>query len=238
MNRLSWGEPRPDGPRKGRWTPEEIAHLKDWYGLRDIDTLARDLSRRPKSVRRQADKLFRHASRTGPWTAAEVADLKRYLGLTTQEVISRILGRDEAEVRRQIFELGRISRDGDWSREDRNRLKRLYGSRSDEDLALVFTRPVESIRRLAEELHLAKDKVFLKRHMPEATTRMPRWSEQSLAILRKCYPHEANIDIATRLGRSVKSIVSKAHHLGLRKEVERLRQMGRENISLRYEEQR
>ena len=41
MNRLSWGEPRPEGPRRGRWTPEEIAYLKDWYGLRDIETRIR-----------------------------------------------------------------------------------------------------------------------------------------------------------------------------------------------------
>jgi hypothetical protein len=33
----------------------------------------------------------------------------------------------------------------------------------------------------------------------------------------------------------VKSVVSKAHNLGLKKEAERLREMGRENVSLRYQ---
>ena len=53
-------------------------------------------------------------------------------------------------------------------------------------------------------------------------------------MLRRLYPEEPNLSIAQRLNRSVKSIVSKAHHLGLRKELERLQEMGRQNVSLRY----
>ena len=41
-------------------------------------------------------------------------------------------------------------------------------------------------------------------------------------------------DIALKLDRSVKSVVSKAHNLGLKKDPDRLREMGRENVSLRY----
>ena len=82
--------------------------------------------------------------------------------------------------------------------------------------------------------HLAKDKAFLKRARPAETTRMPRWSEPELAELRRCYPTEPNLDIARRLGKSIKSVVSKAHSLGLRKEPSRLAQMGRENVRLRY----
>jgi hypothetical protein len=33
----------------------------------------------------------------------------------------------------------------------------------------------------------------------------------------------------------VKSVVSKAHNLGLKKDRERLREMGRENVRLRYD---
>ena len=45
-------------------------------------------------------------------------------------------------------------------------------------------------------------------------------------------------EAARRLGRSVKSVVSKAHHLGLRKNPERLVEMGRENVGLRYRDRR
>jgi hypothetical protein len=197
--------------------------------------LARDLARQPESVRRQADLVCRSARRSGPWTAAEVTALKRYLGLAAEDVISGILGRDVAEVRRQISELGRLRFNGAWTREERRKFKRQYGSRSDKHLALIFSRSVQAVRALAKELRLAKDKVFLKKLLPEAKTRMPRCSEASLQQLRELYPRESNFHIAARLGRSVKSIVSKAHHLGLRKEVARLREMGRENIKTRYE---
>jgi hypothetical protein len=64
---------------------------------------------------------------------------------------------------------------------------------------------------------------------------MPRWSNAELDLLRELYPRTSNLDIAQRLQRSVKSVVSKAHHMGLKKELERLQEMGRENVRLRYQ---
>jgi hypothetical protein len=63
---------------------------------------------------------------------------------------------------------------------------------------------------------------------------MPRWTEEEIAKLRDMYPGESNLHIAQVLARSVKSIVSKAHNMGLKKDPSRLREMGRENVSLRY----
>ena len=63
---------------------------------------------------------------------------------------------------------------------------------------------------------------------------MPRWTEEELKTLRELYPRTANLEIAATLDRSVKSVVSQAHHMGLKKEMERLREMGRQNVSLRY----
>jgi hypothetical protein len=204
------------------------------YGLRDEKSIARELRRSPASVRRMAESLFRQADKSGPWSAEEVRRLKKYLGATTSEVIARILGRRELEIREKVIELGRIQGGGKWTRDETLQLKRVYGTRSDEDLAVIFGRDVESIRSYAEELCLAKDKAFLKKVNGKGATRMPRWSEAELELLRKLYPVTSNLDIAQRLNRSVKSIVSKAHHVGLKKDVERLREMGRQNVSLRY----
>jgi hypothetical protein len=66
------------------------------------------------------------------------------------------------------------------------------------------------------------------------TTRMPRWSEEQLELLREMYPESCNLDIAQRLNRSEKSVVSKAHSLGLKKSKLRLRTMGQENVNKRY----
>jgi hypothetical protein len=204
------------------------------YGLRDEQSIARDLGRTPASVRRMAESLFRSSASSGPWTAQEVRRLKRYLGATTTEVISRILGRDPAEVDEKIFELGRIQGNGRWTRDETSKFKRIYGTRDDQDLAAIFGRSPSAIAKQASVLCLAKDKAFLRKVGGKGATRMPRWSTAELAILRESYANTANLELAQRLGRSVKSIVSKAHHMGLKKDLSRLREMGRQNVSLRY----
>lgn len=231
---MNWGENGSHKTRKGRWSQAEIAKLRDLYGLRDDKAIARELRRSQTSVRRMAETMFRQGSTTGPWSAQEVRRLKKYLGATTTEVISRILGRPELEVNEKIFELGRIQNMGRWSRQETIRFKRIYGTRSDEDLAKIFGRTLEQVQKNAEKLCLAKDKAFLKKVSGKGATRMPRWSNAELELLRELYPSTSNLDIAQQLQRSVKSIVSKAHHVGLKKDLDRLREMGRQNVSLRY----
>lgn len=59
--------------------------------------------------------------------------------------------------------------------------------------------------------------------------KMPRWKPEEVEALRELYPTRSNADISIRLGRSVKSVVSKAHNLRLKKDPARLAEMGREN---------
>jgi hypothetical protein len=205
------------------------------YGLRPDEAIARDLGRTPQSVRKMADELFRAATKQGPWTADDIQQLKRYLGASAPETIARILGRDLTEVQEQIVELSRVQQNARWTREENGELRRLYGTRSDSDLAVIFGRSLEAVERQARKLCLAKDKAFIKRVAGEGATRMPRWSNAELDLLRELYPRTSNLDIAQRLQRSVKSVVSKAHHMGLKKELERLQEMGRENVRLRYQ---
>lgn len=235
MHRFHWSEETEPGRRKGRWTRAELDRLRDMYGLRPDEAIARDLGRTPQSVRKMADELFRAATKQGPWTADDIQQLKRYLGASAPETIARILGRDLTEVQEQIVELSRVQQNARWTREENGELRRLYGTRSDSDLAVIFGRSLEAVERQARKLCLAKDKAFIKRVAGEGATRMPRWSNAELDLLRELYPRTSNLDIAQRLQRSVKSVVSKAHHMGLKKELERLQEMGRENVRLRYQ---
>ena len=234
MPSSSANERRGTAARRGRWTRVEIERLKELYGRRDEMSLAREFGRPLASVQRMAEELFPVRERTGPWTQEELEELKSYLGASGPAVIARILGRPPKEVEERIQELDHQKQSGRWSRDDVLRFKRLYGTRTDEDLALIFQRNLDSIRRMAQRFALAKDKAFLRRLRGEATTRMPRWSQEELSTLRELYPTMANLDLAHKLERSVKSVVSKAHHLGLKKDEERLRAMGRENVALRY----
>jgi len=211
------------------------ARLRELYGLRDEAAIARELKRPIDGVVRVAASLFPAlGSRSGPWTASEVRELKRYLGASSTAVIARILGRTVAEVQAQIMDLGQIERGDDWTRAEIVQLKRIYGSRTDEDLSRVFGRSIDEVRRFSAELGLSKDKRFQRKLRGERATRMPRWKAEELEFLRASYADTANLDIARRLGRSVKSVLAKAQLLGLEKSPDRLRAMGRENVSARY----
>ena len=232
--RRTWGAERPATPRRGRWSQSEIARLRELYGLRDDQVIAKELNRPVASVHKMAEEVFQAVPRTGPWSAHEIQELKRYLGGTTTEVIALKFGRALEEVRRQVEELRAFQQSGRWTQEEIADFKRLYGTRTDEDLALIFGRTIDSVKRLGARYCLAKDKAFLRRLTGSSATRMPRWDRQAIGMLVELYPKTANLDLAQQLNRSVKSVVSKAHNLGLKKEIERLREMGRENVGMRY----
>ncbi|MCZ6597633.1 MAG: hypothetical protein O7B99_08350 [Planctomycetota bacterium] len=204
------------------------------YGLYDDELIARQLNRPETSIQKMAKRVFPDTRRDGPWTAKEVQELKRYLGASTPGVIARILHRTEQEVEERILELGRIRNTGRWSREENAKLKRVYGTRTDINLGKIFGRPGKEIEKQARKLCLAKDKAFIRKISGEPATRMPRWTEEEIVRLAELYPLVANLEIAKKLRRSVKSVVSKAHNLGLKKDRERLRKMGQVNVQLRY----
>jgi hypothetical protein len=63
----------------------------------------------------------------------------------------------------------------------------------------------------------------------------PRWTREEVSLLRRLYRTHSNSEIAGILGRKVSSVVFKGHRLGLSKGARRLKEMGRENISRRWE---
>ena len=234
MRGSRWGGDQSDRPRRGRWSLAEIARLKELYGLKDDEAIAKELGRPVASVRRMAKTLFPGEVTGGPWSEEEVQNLKRYIGVAPEETIAHILGRSEASVRAQIEELSRVVSDREWSQVEIADLKRFYGTRTDEDIARIFGRTEEAVAEKASELCLAKDKAFIRKLSGAPATKMPRWSAEEIERLKELYGDHSNLDIAKLLDRSVKSVVSKAHNLGLKKDRARLAEMGRENVSLRY----
>lgn len=111
------------------------------------------------------------------------------------------------------------------------KFKLLYGRRSNRELAMHFGVSIAHIEEMAMRLALGKDKVTFKGN------KMPRWNAEQIARLVEMYPTNANLDIARALGRTVKAVVSKAHHLKLKKSDERLTQMGQQNVALRADRQ-
>ena len=106
--------------------------------------------------------------------------------------------------------------------------KQVYGRSKDAALANAFGLTLAEVQELATLLSLGKDKKIF-----DAKGKMPRWMMTDVAILRERYPTIPNSEIATELGRTIKSVIAKANKLGLKKSVARLHQMGLENIKLR-----
>ena len=189
-----------------------------------------------EELKAAAWELFDEPARDGAWSDEETVELRRYLGAVDLDLLARMLGRSRADLDRRLVELAGEPRGEPFSPDEIVTFKRLYGTRSDEDLSLVFGRQLALVQETAKQLCLSKDKVFCARS-PAARTRRacragtPANSSSSRRCTRAC----SNLDIAQALGRSVKSVVSKAHNLGLKKDKARLQQMGRQNVRMRYE---
>lgn len=227
--------PNPQGRRKGRWSYPEIERLRRMYGFKTEVQIAQELNRTVQSVRRMVGKVFEGEPVIGPWTAKEVRKLKSYLGAADFDVIARILRRSANEIERKVIQLKGEVKQRAWTSADLQILKRYYGTRATEDVSLILGRPADRIEEKAKELCLAKDKGYQRRAGSGNPVKMPRWQAEEVEELKRLYPEQDNLTIADHLKRTVKSVVSKAHDLGLRKSSLRLRDMGRQNVRARYD---
>lgn len=225
-------EPRQDHS----WSESELDALRNSFGQKEEAFLARELGRAVEDVREKAAELLSREAVSGPWSSEDVATLRSYLGGVETNLLARMLGRTVEDLESKLVELATSLTGAPLSGPELILFKRQYGTRSDEDLAIIFGRTLDRILAEAGRLCLSKDKAYMRRKTSGSErTRMPRWTEPELQVLRQLYPGESNLQIAQQLGRSVKSVVSKAHNLGLKKDKARLEEMGRQNVRLRYD---
>ena len=188
MPKPRWGKP-PATPRRGRWSTEEVARLRELYGHRTDASIGRELGRTAQAVRRTADTLFEGQElRTDPWTEADLELLRECLGASDLTALCRVLARGQQDVQDKIAELAQLRRSRPFTLEEVALFKRIYGSRTDEDLAIVFGRPAADIAALGARLCLAKDKASCRK-AGKLASKMPRWSGEELDVLRELYPH-------------------------------------------------
>lgn len=117
--------------------------------------------------------------------------------------------------------------DDGWTPDAIKALRRSYGNTDNAALAEQLCVSLEELERKAAEFALSKDKRTFKGRP------MPRWTPTQIEEFVRLYPKLSNIELALRIGRSTKAIVSKAHAMKLKKSEERLEEMGRENVSCR-----
>ena len=223
-------------PQDRPWADAELDALRAAYGQKEESFLSRELGRPVEAIREKAREVLVGEPKEGPWSEADLETLRRYLGGVETSLLASILGRSEEDLERKLVELATSLADASLSGQELIRFKRQFGTRSDEDLSIIFGRTLDRVRAEAARLCLSKDKAYMRRRTQGSErTRMPRWTEPELQLLRQLYPGVSNLEIAQQLGRSVKSVVSKAHNLGLKKDKARLEEMGRQNVRLRYD---
>ncbi|MDG1049216.1 MAG: hypothetical protein P8M11_17205 [Planctomycetota bacterium] len=228
--------PQTEPSQDNSWTDSDLDALRASFGLKEEAFLARELGRSVEEVRAKAAEILSRDAVSGPWSPVDVDALRRYLGGVATNLLAQMLGRSVEDLEAKLVELATTLSDTPLTGPELIRFKRLYGTRADADLAIIFGRTLDRIHGESSRLCLSKDKAYMRRKTSGAErTRMPRWTEPELQTLRQLYSAESNLQIAQQLGRSVKSVVSKAHNLGLKKDKARLEEMGRQNVRLRYD---
>ncbi len=228
--------PQSDPSQEKSWSEADLDALRASFGQKEETFLARELGRSVEDVRAKAAELFSSEPASGPWSTQDVETLRRFLGGVDSNLLAKMLGRTVEDLEGKLVELATTLSDAPLSSPELILFKRQYGTRADEDLAIIFGRTLDRIQAEAGRLCLSKDKAYMRRKTSGTErTRMPRWTDPELQVLRQLYPGESNLQIAQQLGRSVKSVVSKAHNLGLKKDKARLEEMGRQNVRLRYD---
>lgn len=228
--------------RRGNWSVQELARLRQLLPWRGVVATAALLRRSPESVERKAIELLRVPARRGAFAPADDQLLRDAWGAVDARLLGVLLGRTPAEVRARAADLRARPQAGPWSPRERLRLKRLYGTRSDADLEVCMLRRAADVSAMARALCLAKDKRHAAAARPAGAaagdsaprTRMPRWAAAEVARLRELYPSQDNLAVAQALGRTVTSVANKANQLGLHKDGAVLAAIGRANVSRRY----
>ena len=87
-----------------RWTDEEIAFMKDYYGILPPKEIARLLGRSYNAVRNKAVELG--LTKNCDWTDKEISLLKALYGRMPASEIAKLLGRSEDAVYHKAMKLG------------------------------------------------------------------------------------------------------------------------------------
>lgn len=170
----------------------------------------------------------------GPWSEEEIHSLRMYYGADDVSALGTVLRRTIVDIELKVSVL-RLQANGNsdaLSGEELVRFKDSYGRRDSVALVVMFDRDMHYLEALATQLSLSKDKAFVRSR--GGITRMPRWSSDEIERLKRDYVWKPNARIARELGRSLKSVVSKAFQMDLKKGEARLCQMGRQNVQKRH----
>lgn len=242
----TWPAKRAAGPSlRGRWSRADLFEFERLFGTRPLPEIAKRLCRPVATLRKLADKHFPLVRHAIVWTLEHEERFTVLYGAIDDdlETVARALRVPVTKVDEERAARLRDRASKPWTLEDDAFLKKYFSSRTTFALSVVLSRFEPDIEARATHFALSKDKAFVARLRRELATGyggsthtpMPRWTKAEIRVLRERYADTSNVELARELKKSQKSVVSKAHHLGLKKSAERLAAMGSENVALRYQ---
>jgi hypothetical protein len=210
--------------RQGRpWLPDEDQRLRSCLGVSSLGVISLVLRRPALEIAARVEELA-SLVRSGAWGSEEVKSLKCLYGSRDDAVLSVILSRPVEEIQQKAAE-HRLAKSNALLRRLADDCTILAAPLVTNGFARSTFDGAEAARRAAPSSSAAKG-------------RLPRWTSGEVDELKTIYPHKFNVEIAKILRKSVKSIMSKAHDLGLRKSPELLVLMGKTNVEVRYARRR
>jgi len=198
-----------------KWSDAEIDTLKKLYPEKSKKDIAEKLGRSPRAVEIMARrlKLITCISEKNLWTTEEEEFLKKHIAIWPIEKIAQKFGRTANAVQRRAWDNHftkncrnkHYTQDKFWTRQETRQLEYFLGQRLKmKDIAAKLGRSTKSVKAKAKRLRLKKPSV---------------WTTKNLALLKKYFPFETNVNVAKRIGTNPSSLMLKVIELGLKKSI-------------------
>jgi hypothetical protein len=189
------------------WTKRDDKLLQRNCKKKSYVQLARMLDRTPRAIEKRAADIG--LDRKFAWWTGKELDLlvKNYPTMRTRE-LARLIGRSPEQVRMKAYVLG-IRKDRErifsggrrWSKTEVDEILRLYKNHTTRQVAALLDYPYMTVRRLFKRLN--------------GLVKLKPWTKKEDRIMRKYCKRISYKKLAEKLGRSIKSVGSRAETLGL-----------------------
>ncbi len=205
-----------------KWTPAEDDYLREWFRKKTALEIANSLGRTEPSIKQRALKALslprtRMSSHGPRWTLEEDSFLTEKYGRIRTKDVAAALGRTVASIHSRALVLGLTRRtdrgpNRPWSKDDESYVLASYGMAALNELAFALRRTPTAIRNRANH----------PRWGLRPGVRRPRpWLPEEDNVLRAEYQRTHTEVLAGNLGRSVSSVHSRVHALGLTRHFKR-----------------
>lgn len=195
------------GSERDRWSRKDVAILRKYYPSMGVGVLSKLPNRSESSITAKANRLGLRVTDEyrgfGRWTAEEAALLKEGYPLIGTDIRILLPSRSSWEIRKKAQRVGLICTGISWGVTENDLMRELLKSHS-----IVDTADIMGVEKIVIQVMSA---------FPEGTYTRYKvgWTPVEDQVLREWYPIEGSACAHRFYGRSVYSLVKRAHVLGL-----------------------